>query len=262
MEKRKVTRYIYNDVRFVIDCKGEIYFSEYDIRKLVGYGNGPLFSKTKSGKKIRIQFEEKEHNSVFYTIKSIREFLKNHNTYKTDKITRLNSLYGKLYNDVVFRNKKDEWLCIDTDDGRAPVRDTEEVAKSASDEITKAVVIREPNDIEDIKRTLAKINVSLAQLSTSTTEVGAKLNHVRMVEHTADEVEKKWFEDESAIIKEMVMTFGFKRTTEYCSMNVWKYRSRFSINENSNDKDKANWYMNRIKELRKGGKHDGQRSNY
>jgi hypothetical protein len=45
-------------------------------------------------------------------------------------------------------------------------------------------------------------------------------------------------------------------------MNVWKYRSRFSMNENSNDKDKANWYMDKIKELRKGGKHDGQRSNH
>ena len=260
MEKRKVTRYIYNDVRFVIDCKGEIYFSEYDIRKLVGYGNGPLFSKTKSGKKIKIQFDKKENNTVFYTIKSIREFLKNHNTYKTDRITRLNSLYSKLYNDVVFRNKKDEWLCIDTDDGRAPVRDTKEVA------VAKPAIVRESykveDDIEDIKRTLAKINVSLAQLSTSATEVGAKLSHVRMVEHTTDEVEKKWFEDESAIIKEMVMTFGFKRTVEYCSMNVWKYRSRFSINENSNDKDKANWYMNKINELRKGGKHDGSGSNH
>jgi hypothetical protein len=262
MEKRKVTRYIYNDVRFVIDSEGEIYFCEYDIRKIVGYGNGPLFSKTKSGKKIKIQFEEKEHNSVFYTIKSIREFLKNHNTYKTDKITRLNSLYGKLYNDVVFRNKKDEWLCIDTDDGRAPERGVTVATKPVHDEVAKPIVLREPNDVEDIKKTLAKINVSLAQLSTSTTEVGAKLNHVRMVEHTADEVEKKWYEDESAIIKEMVMTFGFKRTAEYCQMNVWKYRSRFSMNENSNDKDKANWYMNRIKELRKGGKHDGQRSNH
>lgn len=256
MEKRKVTRYIYNDVRFVIDCKGEIYFSEYDIRKIAGYGNGPLFSKTKSGKKIKIQFEDKEPRTAFYTIKSIREFLKNHNTYKTDKITRLNSLYSKLYNDVVFRNKKDEWLCVDTDDGRAPVHDTKELKR------TDVVAVREPNDIEDIKRTLAKINVSLAQLSTSTIEVGAKLSHVRMVEHTADEVEKKWFEDESAIIKEMVMTFGFKRTVEYCSMNVWKYRSRFSINENSNDKDKANWYMNKINELRKGGKYDNSGSTH
>lgn len=262
MEKRKVTRYIYDDVRFVIDSEGEIYFCEYDIRKIVGYGDGPLFSKTKSGKKIRIQFEKKENNSVFYTIKSIREFLNNHNTYKTDKITRLNALYGKLYNDVVFRNKKDEWLCIDTDDGRAPEHGVTVATKPMPDEVAKPIVLREPNDIEDIKKTLAKINVSLAQLSTSTTEVGAKLNHVRMVEYTADEVEKKWFEDELAIIEEMVMTFGFKRTAEYCQMNVWKYRSRFSMNENSNDKDKANWYMDRIKELRKGGKHDGSRSNH
>ena len=159
MEKRKVTRYIYNDVRFVIDCKGEIYFSEYDIRKIAGYGNGPLFSKTKSGKKIKIQFEDKEPRTAFYTIKSIREFLKNHNTYKTDKITRLNSLYSKLYNDVVFRNKKDEWLCVDTDDGRAPVHDTKELKR------TDVVAVREPNDIEDIKRTLAKINVSLLEVS-------------------------------------------------------------------------------------------------
>lgn len=48
-------------------------------------------------------------------------------------------------------------------------------------------------------------------------------------------------------IDEMLLIFGKDSLINFCKLNAWKYRYRF--NNNENDLKKADWYINKLKEL-------------
>ena len=50
-------------------------------------------------------------------------------------------------------------------------------------------------------------------------------------------------------IDEMVLAFGVEAVKHFCLCNVWKYRYRADKKNGDEDRDKANWYMNKFKEL-------------
>ena len=53
-------------------------------------------------------------------------------------------------------------------------------------------------------------------------------------------------------IEEMITLFGKVAVKHFCLCNAWKYRYRAGTKdgvEDTNDRDKANWYINKYKEL-------------
>jgi hypothetical protein len=51
-------------------------------------------------------------------------------------------------------------------------------------------------------------------------------------------------------IEEMELIFGVEAVMDYCLLNAWKYRARAPYKGNpEQDMDKANWYLNKYKEL-------------
>lgn len=53
-------------------------------------------------------------------------------------------------------------------------------------------------------------------------------------------------------IDEMVIVFGTQAVMDFCLCNVWKYRYRASSKNGAEDLKKAEWYMNKYAELKKG----------
>ena len=57
-------------------------------------------------------------------------------------------------------------------------------------------------------------------------------------------------------IDEMVIVFGVDSVIEFCKCNAWKYRGRAPYKGNpKEDNAKADWYLNKAKELQ-GGRYD------
>lgn len=50
-------------------------------------------------------------------------------------------------------------------------------------------------------------------------------------------------------IDEMILVFGEATVADFCLCNVWKYRKRALHKNGQEDLDKADWYMNKYKEL-------------
>lgn len=50
-------------------------------------------------------------------------------------------------------------------------------------------------------------------------------------------------------IDEMILVFGEAIVADFCLCNVWKYRKRALHKNGQEDLDKADWYMNKYKEL-------------
>ena len=50
-------------------------------------------------------------------------------------------------------------------------------------------------------------------------------------------------------IDEMLMVFGVEAVKNFCLCNVWKYRYRADAKNGQEDRDKADWYMRKYKEL-------------
>lgn len=53
-------------------------------------------------------------------------------------------------------------------------------------------------------------------------------------------------------IDEMILVFGEAIVADFCLCNVWKYRKRALHKNGREDLDKADWYMNKYKELATG----------
>lgn len=51
-------------------------------------------------------------------------------------------------------------------------------------------------------------------------------------------------------IDEMLLIFGKKAVIDFCTLNAWKYRYRAMNKGKCEDLKKADWYINKIKELR------------
>lgn len=51
-------------------------------------------------------------------------------------------------------------------------------------------------------------------------------------------------------IDEMVLIFGVEATMHFCLCNAWKYRYRANAKNGKEDLEKANWYINKYKELK------------
>ena len=51
-------------------------------------------------------------------------------------------------------------------------------------------------------------------------------------------------------IDEMLLIFGKKAVIDFCALNAWKYRYRAMNKGKCEDLKKADWYINKIKELR------------
>lgn len=54
-------------------------------------------------------------------------------------------------------------------------------------------------------------------------------------------------------IDEMQLVFGTEAVKHFCLCNVWKYRKRALFKNKEEDLDKADWYMNKFKELSEDG---------
>lgn len=50
-------------------------------------------------------------------------------------------------------------------------------------------------------------------------------------------------------IDEMVLIFGNEAVKNFCLCNAWKYRKRAIYKNGTEDMDKADWYINKYKEL-------------
>ena len=50
-------------------------------------------------------------------------------------------------------------------------------------------------------------------------------------------------------IDEMVLIFGNEAVKNFCLCNAWKYRKRAIYKNGAEDMDKADWYINKYKEL-------------
>ena len=48
----------------------------------------------------------------------------------------------------------------------------------------------------------------------------------------------------------MLLIFGKKAVIDFCALNAWKYRYRAMNKGKCEDLKKADWYINKIKELR------------
>ena len=54
-------------------------------------------------------------------------------------------------------------------------------------------------------------------------------------------------------IDEMVIVFGVDSVIEFCKCNAWKYRGRAPFKGTfEEDNAKADWYLNKAKELQEG----------
>ena len=53
-------------------------------------------------------------------------------------------------------------------------------------------------------------------------------------------------------IDEMVAVFGKEAVINFCTLNVWKYRYRADKKGGDKDREKADWYMEKIIELKNG----------
>ena len=51
-------------------------------------------------------------------------------------------------------------------------------------------------------------------------------------------------------IDEMTLIFGKEAVMHFCVCNAWKYRYRSNAKNGQEDLDKANWYINKYKELK------------
>lgn len=51
-------------------------------------------------------------------------------------------------------------------------------------------------------------------------------------------------------IDEMVLLFGLSETKAFCKLNAWKYRARAPYKNGEEDMMKANWYLQKYKELK------------
>lgn len=50
-------------------------------------------------------------------------------------------------------------------------------------------------------------------------------------------------------INEMILVFGVEAVKYFCVCNAWKYRYRANKKNGNEDLEKANWYINKFKEL-------------
>lgn len=57
-------------------------------------------------------------------------------------------------------------------------------------------------------------------------------------------------------IDEMLLVFGRETVAHFCLCNAWKYRYRALMKNGQEDIDKSHWYINKYKELVKGGGSD------
>lgn len=54
-------------------------------------------------------------------------------------------------------------------------------------------------------------------------------------------------------IDEMILLFGVEAVKHFCLCNAWKYRYRANAKNGEEDLNKANWYINKYKELTEYG---------
>ena len=66
----------------------------------------------------------------------------------------------------------------------------------------------------------------------------------------------KHYQGKHECIDEMIAVFGVEAVKHFCMCNVWKYRYRASAKNGQEDLDKADWYMSKLMDLRKGGAYD------
>lgn len=66
-----------------------------------------------------------------------------------------------------------------------------------------------------------------------------------------DNINPAHYKDRTSIecIDAMIMTFGVKRTAEYCVQNVYKYVWRYKYKNRLEDLKKAEWYIDKFEEL-------------
>ena len=50
-------------------------------------------------------------------------------------------------------------------------------------------------------------------------------------------------------IDEMLLLFGRQETMAFCKLNAWKYRARALYKNGEEDMQKADWYLQKYKEL-------------
>lgn len=56
-------------------------------------------------------------------------------------------------------------------------------------------------------------------------------------------------QDGMECIDEMIIVFGVEAVKHFCVCNAWKYRYRANKKNGEEDLEKANWYINKFKEL-------------
>lgn len=56
-------------------------------------------------------------------------------------------------------------------------------------------------------------------------------------------------QDGMECIDEMILVFGVEAVKHFCVCNAWKYRYRANKKNGEEDLEKANWYINKFKEL-------------
>lgn len=66
-----------------------------------------------------------------------------------------------------------------------------------------------------------------------------------------DSINPAHYKDRTSIecIDAMIMTFGAKRTAEYCVQNAYKYAWRHKYKNKLEDLKKAEWYLDKFDEL-------------
>lgn len=66
-----------------------------------------------------------------------------------------------------------------------------------------------------------------------------------------DSINPAHYKDRTSIecIDAMIMTFGVKRTAEYCVQNAYKYVWRYKYKNRLEDLKKAEWYLDKFNEL-------------
>lgn len=66
-----------------------------------------------------------------------------------------------------------------------------------------------------------------------------------------DNINPAHYKDRTSIecIDAMIMTFGVKRTAEYCVQNAYKYVWRYKYKNRLEDLKKAEWYVDKFEEL-------------
>lgn len=66
-----------------------------------------------------------------------------------------------------------------------------------------------------------------------------------------DNINPAHYKDRTSIecIDAMIITFGVKRTAEYCVQNAYKYVWRYKYKNRLEDLKKAEWYIDKFEEL-------------